>query len=101
MRQPLLASIIFGAMLLGLSPATVSAAPASSLVPTLGDVLSLDQSPIEQVSHRRRACHWHQKCGWKQVCRWRYGHYRCGWKWRCWSWCHKHHRKRRLYYYNY
>lgn len=101
MRNFLWASLLLGAILLGLAPETASAGPASSLLPSVSDQLTVNQSLVDQVSHRRRYCHRHQKCGWKRVCWWKHGHYHCGYKWRCWSWCHKHIKKRRIYYYTY
>lgn len=98
MRSFVLASLLLGAMLFGLAPTTASASPVGSFVPSVGDELNANQSLVDQVSHRRRYCHWHRKCGWKWTCRWRHGHYSCGWKWRCWNWCHKHYKKRRLYF---
>jgi hypothetical protein len=88
-------------MLLGLAPATASAGPVGSIVSAISDQLTVNQSLVDQVSRRGRHCHWHRKCGWKRVCRWRHGYYRCGYKWRCWSWCHRHYKKRRHSYNSY
>ncbi|MEZ5926164.1 MAG: hypothetical protein R3D57_17480 [Hyphomicrobiaceae bacterium] len=101
MRNLLMAAMLLGALLLGFGPAPASAAPASSLVPSVIDTLVQNQSQVDQVHYRKSACHWHRKCGWRRVCGWRHGYYSCRWKWRCWRWCHKHYTKRRLYYYNY
>jgi hypothetical protein len=98
MRYFILTSLLLGAMMLGLAPATVSAAPIGLSVPALSGEAQANQSLAEPVAYR---CHWHKRCGWKRVCRWRYGHYSCRLRWRCWRWCHKHYSKRRRLYFSY